>query len=94
MTYEADKEDLARHESEITAQETFNYAVLNEQESELLGCVYIDPADENSPRESDAVASWWLVDQAIGTDLEAVLDDFVPRWLSETWRFASVHYHP
>ena len=30
MSYEADKEDLARHEREIAAQETFNYAVLDE----------------------------------------------------------------
>ncbi len=94
MTYEADKEDLARHEAEIAAQETFNYAVLNEQETELLGCVYIDPADEKSPPGSDAVSSWWLIDQAIGTDLEGTLDDFVPRWLTETWGFGSVHYHP
>ena len=40
------------------------------------------------------MASWWLVDQAVGTDLEAALDDFVPRWLTETWGFGSVHYHP
>src|SRR5258707_118806 len=42
MTYEADKEDLAHHAAEIEAHETFNYAVLDECETELLGCVYID----------------------------------------------------
>jgi hypothetical protein len=94
MTYEADKEDLARHEAEIAAHETFNYAVLDERETELLGCVYIDPSDESSPPGSDAVASWWLVDQAIGTRLESTLDDFVPRWLTKTWGFRSVHYFP
>jgi hypothetical protein len=94
MTYEADRKDLARHEREIADQETFNYAVLNEHETELLGCVYIDPADEKSPPGSDAVASWWLVDQAVGTDLEGTLDDFLPRWLTETWGFGSVHYFP
>src|SRR3954452_619699 len=45
MTREADYDDLAHHEREIAAHETFNYAVLNEDESELLGCVYIDPPD-------------------------------------------------
>jgi hypothetical protein len=94
MTYEADKADLARHEAEIAARETFNYAVLNEPETELLGCVYIDPPDDSSPPGSDAVASWWVVDQAAGTDLERALDDFVPRWLTNTWGFGSVHYHP
>jgi hypothetical protein len=49
MSYEADRQDLARHEREIAAQETFNYAVLDEAETALLGCVYIDPPDEDSP---------------------------------------------
>jgi hypothetical protein len=94
LTYEADKKDLARHEAEIAAQETFNYAVLDERETELLGCVYIDPPDETSPPGTEAVVSWWLVDQAVGTDLERVLDDFVPLWLAETWDFRSVQYFP
>jgi hypothetical protein len=45
----ADREDLAHHEDEIAAHITFNYAVLDEGETELLGCVYIDPADDRSP---------------------------------------------
>ncbi len=94
MTFEEDRKDLARHEAEIMARETFNYAVLDEGETELFGCVYIDPADDDSPSGSDAVASWWVVDRALGTDLERVLDDFVPRWLARTWGFTSVHYSP
>ena len=94
MTYEEDKKDLADHEAEIAAQETFNYAVLNEDETELLGCVYIDPPDEKSPPGIEAVSSWWVVDEAIGTPLERALDDFVPRWLTDTWGFDSVHYFP
>ncbi len=94
MTYEADREDLAHHEQEIAAHETFNYAVLNEDESELLGCVYIDPPDERSPEGSDAVVSWWLVDGMAGTELERALAGFVPRWLAETWGFEKVHFFP
>jgi hypothetical protein len=94
MTYEGDREDLAHHEAEIAAHETFNYAVLDEGETELLGCVYIDPPDEHSPPGTAAVASWWVVDGAAGTDLERALDDFVPRWLTGTWGFESVHYSP
>jgi hypothetical protein len=68
--------------------------VLDAGETELLGCVYIDPADERSAPGSDAVASWWVVDQAVGSDLERALDDFVPRWLAETWGFTAVDYSP
>jgi RimJ/RimL family protein N-acetyltransferase len=91
MTFEADREDLAHHEEEIAADIAFNYAVLDEGETELLGCVYIDPPDD---RGSDAVSSWWLIDSEAHGELQRTLDDFVPRWLAETWSFQSVHYFP
>jgi len=94
MSHDADKRDLARHESEIAAHETFNYAILDECESQLLGCVYIDPPGKHSPSSTDAVVSWWVVDEHRGGDLEHVLDDFLPRWLADTWGFQAVHYHP
>ena len=94
MTHEQDRDDLAHHEREIAADETYNYAVLDEDETELLGCVYIDPPDERSPAGSDAVVSWWVVDRHHGGELERALDDYVPRWLSDTWGFENIHYFP
>jgi hypothetical protein len=94
MTYEFDQADLARHQAEIAANQTFNYALLNADETELLGCVYIDPAEPSSPPGSDAVASWWVIDSAVGTELERALDAFVPGWLASTWGFDAVHYFP
>ena len=94
MTYEDDRRDLARHEREIAADETFNYAVLNEDETELLGCVYVDPPDSSSPAGAEAVVSWWVVDDHVGGELERALDRFVPRWLADVWTFRSVHYSP
>ncbi|MFL5864411.1 MAG: hypothetical protein ACJ780_27215 [Solirubrobacteraceae bacterium] len=81
MSYAADKEDLARHEAEIAAQQAFNHAVLDEGEPLLLDCVYIDPPAASSPVGTDAVASWRVVDQAVDTELERPIDDFVPRRL-------------
>jgi hypothetical protein len=57
MTYEEDRIDLARHEAEIAARESFNYAVLVEDETKLLGCIYVDPPDERSPPDTRAVVS-------------------------------------
>jgi hypothetical protein len=94
LSYEADRADLARHEAETAAHETFAYALLDEAETALLGCVYIDPPGERSPAGVDAVATWWVVDEAAGTELEHALDEFVPRWLTETWGLGSVHYSP
>ncbi len=94
MSYEADRHDLARHAEEIEAHITFNYAVLDEEETELLGCVYIDPPDERSPAGTDAVSSWWVVDAHHGAELERALDEFVPRWLKERWGFEQVSFIP
>jgi hypothetical protein len=84
MTLEQDWEDLERHAREMDAHESFNYALLDAAEERLFGCVYIDPTDEPG---ADAVVSWWVVDEAVGTELERALDAFVPRWLAAEWPF-------
>jgi len=85
MTYEQDRDDLARHEREIAAQETFNFAVLDAAETELLGCVYVDPPDDAHPGV-DAVVSWWVVDDHAGGPLERALDEVLPLWFRDTWQ--------
>ncbi len=89
MTHEQDREDLARHEREIEAHESFNYALLDSDETELLGCVYVDPAEKQG---ADAEISWWVVDRLVGSDTEAALDDLVPRWISDEWPFTAPRY--
>jgi hypothetical protein len=81
MTYEADRQDLARHEAEISVHVTFKYAVLNHDETELLGCLYIDPPGESTPDGADALVSWWVVDSELGGELEQSLSTLVPSWL-------------
>lgn len=94
MSFEHDREDLARHEREANANETWNYAILDEPESELLGCVYIDPPAGDAPPGSDAMVSWWVVEAAVGTPLERALDEALPGWLADAWGFSAVHYPP
>jgi hypothetical protein len=90
MTVEEDRADLERHAREIEAHESFNYALLDAAEERLFGCVYIDPpADADVAAGHDAVVSWWVVDDAVGTELERGLDEFVPRWLATNWPFRS-----
>lgn len=87
MTIEHDYADLARHEREIAEHVSFNYALLDAEESEILGCVYIDPL-EGDP--SEAMAAWWVVDRIVGSTAEAELDAVVRRWLDTVWPFARV----
>lgn len=89
MTAEQDRADLARHEREIAAHESFNYALLDDDESELIGCVYVDPPARVG---ADAEISWWVRDEYVGTDVEAALDDFVPRWVAADWPLHAPRY--
>ena len=84
LTYTEDRIDLLRHEKEIAAHQSFNYALLDEQETAVLGCVYIDPP-ERVP--ADAEISWWVVDDLVGSRAEQALDALVPRWIAADWPF-------
>ncbi|MFD6420862.1 GNAT family N-acetyltransferase [Streptomyces sp. NPDC060198] len=84
MTYEGDRADLRRHEEEIAAHQSFNYALLDEAETALLGCVYVDPPERAG---ADGEISWWVVDELAGGDVEKALDAFVPRWIAAAWPF-------
>ena len=89
---EQDRDDLERHEREIAAHESFNYAVLDATEPELLACLYIDPpADGNN---YDAFVSWWVVDQCAGSQLDAELNEFAPCWVTTEWPFGNPRFGP
>lgn len=84
MTYEADQADLLRHEKEIAAHQSFNYALFDAAETVLLGCVYIDPPERAG---ADGEISWWVVDELVGSKVEQALDALVPRWIAADWPF-------
>ena len=94
MTHEADRADLARHAAEMETHESFNYALLDTDETALLGCVYIDPPRESWAEQEgvDAEISWWVVDECAGTELEAALDELVPRWIAADWPLERPRY--
>jgi len=89
MTAAEDEADLARHEVEIAAHQSFNYALFDTAETELIGCVYIDPPEKTG---ADAEISWWVRDEYVGSALEAALDDLVPRWIATDWPFTAPRY--
>jgi hypothetical protein len=88
MSYDDDRADLARHEAEIEAHESFNYALFDANETALLACVYIDPPEKPG---ADAEISWWVVDDLVGSDVEAALDAAVPEWIA-TWPLHQPRY--
>jgi hypothetical protein len=89
MTREQDLDDLVHHETEIEAHLSFNYALFDEAETELLGCVYIDPPQKVG---ADAEISWWVVDALAGGPVEAALDAAVPGWVAQDWPLERPRY--
>lgn len=82
MTAEQDREDLQHHADEMERNESFNYALSDAAETRLLGCVYIEPTDKPG---ADADISWWVVEDLVGSEVEALLDELVPRWVARDW---------
>jgi hypothetical protein len=68
----------------------YNFAIFDDHESALLGCVYVEPPREG--RERVATVSWWVVDDEVGSDLDEALATAVPEWLARHWPFTSVRY--
>ena len=92
MTREQDEEDLQRHADEMVTHESFNFALFDSAESELIGCVYIDPPESGA--DVDAEISWWVREEYVGSEVEAALDSFVPLWIATDWPLRSPAYGP
>jgi len=89
MTVEQDRADLAHHEADMKRQRSFNYALFDTGETELLGCVYIDPPEKVG---ADAEISWWVVDLLVGGPIEHALNEFVPQWIAREWPLCRPRY--
>lgn len=89
MTAEEDREDLQHHADEMAADKSFNYALFDTDESELIGCVYIDPTDKPG---ADADISWWVRDEYRGSPVESALDELVPAWIADVWPLATPRF--
>lgn len=90
MTREQDEEDLAHHAADMEEHRSFNYAILRSDESELLGCLYIEPIEPDLPA-GIAEVSWWLVGSA-SPELRSRMDRLVPEWIEQDWPFTEVRY--
>lgn len=90
MTAEADRADLARHADEMERNESFNFALLDDDETVLLGCLYVDPPERVGA--ADAEVCWWVIDDLVGTADETAFDAFVPDWIRDAWPLVAPRY--
>ena len=87
MTPAANLRDLEQHARDFAERTGFTFTVLRPGTEEVIGCLYIYPAQDE---EHDAqVRSWVRADVA---ELDAPLHAAVTRWLAERWPFERPRY--
>lgn len=87
MTLEENRGDLERHAADFVRRRGFTYTVLDPDSDEVIGCVYIYPAEGGGA----SVQSWV---RAASSGLDRSLYDAVSAWLARDWPFARVVYAP
>jgi hypothetical protein len=89
LTAEQDRQDVAHREADMEQHLSFSYALFDLGETELLGCVHIEPSVE---LEVGADISWWVIDWLIDSPIEQALDSSVQAWMVADWPISPARY--
>ena len=89
LTFEQDLIDLGWHQKEFQMRKSFAYTVVNPSESQVLGCVYINPTRK---RGHDAVVYLWARQSELAGGLETRLFTSVKEWIAREWPFKKVAF--
>ena len=89
LTLEQDLIDLGWHQKEFQRRSSFAYTVMNKEESQCLGCVYINSSFKI---DFDAEVYLWVRQSAYENGLDPVLFDAVKNWIKKVWPFQKVAY--
>ena len=84
MTLDENRADLERHARDFEARRGFTYTVLDPASRDVIGCLYIYPAEKGA-----LVMSWVRASRAA---LDAELRRVVRDWLADAWPFERVEY--
>jgi len=89
FTLEENHEDLRRHQEEFEQGLSFAYTMLSPDETEVLGCVYLNP-----PRKSadDVDVHMWVRERIWSQGMAQLLHRDVDDWLRGVWRFSAISY--
>ena len=89
LTLEQDLIDLEWHQKEFQKLSSFAYTMMNLDESQCLGCVYVLPSDNE---KYDAMVILWVRKSELPNGLDERLFSAVQNWLVGEWPFKNVAY--
>ena len=94
LTIEDDLIDLAWHQREFERRSSFAYTVMNPDESECLGCLYLMPPHfrVDTPEGTDVRVGFWVTPSSYERGLYAELYQTLKRWLEKDWPFKKLHW--
>lgn len=79
--------DLGWHQKEFELRRSFAYTVVAPDESQVLGCVYLNPSETH-----DASVRLWVRKSAWEAGLDPVLEAAVRDWLEHEWPFETLDW--
>jgi hypothetical protein len=82
---------LATRLDEMARRAAYTFALLDPDETALLGEVRVAPGRAAGV---DAEVSWWMVPECRGTDLGRAVDTAVAAWVADRWPFAAPRVGP
>ena len=89
LTFEQDLIDLGWHQKEFQMRRSFAYTVVGLDESQVLGCLYINPTTK---ADYDAHVTMWVRTSVLDKGLDAILFNAVKQWIAKEWPFRKVAY--
>lgn len=89
LTLEQNLIDLGWHQKEFQKRSSFAYTVKNIDESQCIGCIYIDPTTK---ADFDATVCMWVRQSELKTGLDEHLFTTVKDWMALNWPFDKVAY--
>ena len=89
LTFEQDLIDLGWHQKEFQIRSSFAYTVVSLDESEVLGCLYINPTIKG---DYNARITMWIRTSMLDKGLDDILFNSVKEWIEKDWPFKKVAY--
>lgn len=89
LTFEQDLIDLGWHQKEFQIRSSFAYTVVSLDESEVLGCLYINPTIKS---DYDASITMWIRTSMLDKGLDDILFNSVKEWIEKDWPFKKIAY--
>lgn len=94
LTIDDDLIDLSWHQREFENRSSFAFTVMNLDETECLGCLYLYPPGfrKDAPVGADVDVSFWVTEKAYKQGLYIKLYRVIKKWLKKEWPFKDPYW--